>query len=130
MTKEEKQYLEQWLFRANEDIAVIKTLSSEQIKVYTSTICFHCQQAVEKFLKAVLVYHKIDFPKTHDVDFLLNKCSTIENVNFENIDIKDLSDFGVDIRYPDYFYIPEVSETEEYIEIALKIKSIAEKILI
>lgn len=58
MTKEEKQYLQQWLYRANEDINVIKALSNEQIQLYTSTICFHCQQAVEKFLKAFLIFLK------------------------------------------------------------------------
>ena len=127
MIKNEKEYLKQWLFRANEDIAVMQTLAEQSIDSYTSTICFHCQQAVEKFLKALLVFHKIDFPKTHDVDFLLKKCSQVENLNFNNIDLKDLSDFGVDIRYPDDFYIPDISETKEYIEIALKIKKVAEE---
>lgn len=126
MTKNEKQYLKQWLFRANEDIAVIKSLS-QNIENYTSTICFHCQQSVEKFLKAFLVFHKINFPKTHDVDFLLQKCSQIKNVVFKNINLKDLSDFGVDIRYPDDFYIPDIAETKEYIEIAKEIKTIIEK---
>jgi HEPN domain-containing protein len=32
---------------------------------------FHAQQAVEKAVKVVLVLHGIDFPKTHDLDFLL-----------------------------------------------------------
>ncbi len=127
MTNDEKQYLQQWLYRANEDINVMLTLSRENIDSYTSTICFHCQQAVEKFLKAILVFHKIDFPKTHDVDFLLNKCSQIENLDFNNINLKDLTDFGVDIRYPDDFYIPDILETQEYMSIALQIKKVAEE---
>lgn len=30
-------------------------------------VAFHAQQAAEKFLKALLVYHQIPFPKTHDL---------------------------------------------------------------
>jgi len=62
MTNDEKEYLRQWLFRANEDIAVINALSKDNVELFTNTICFHCQQAVEKFLKAFLVYHRIEFP--------------------------------------------------------------------
>jgi HEPN domain-containing protein len=32
---------------------------------------FHAQQAVEKAVKAALVLHGIDFPRTHDLEFLL-----------------------------------------------------------
>ncbi len=129
MTDEEKEYLKQWLYRANEDISVVDALSNQQTEFYTSTICFHCQQAVEKFFKAFLVYNKVEFPKTHDVDFLLIKCKQINNIDFEYIELKDLSDFGVDIRYPDDFYIPDLSETNQYIEIAKSIKSKVEKLI-
>jgi len=29
--------------------------------------CFHCQQAVENLLKALLVFAGVPFPRTHDV---------------------------------------------------------------
>ena len=29
--------------------------------------CFHAQQAVEKLLKAVLVFYNIDYQRTHDL---------------------------------------------------------------
>lgn len=51
----------------------------------------------------------------------------IRNNKFKDLKLSDLSNFGVDIRYPDDFYIPEKQETEEYIEIALEVKTIVEK---
>ena len=33
-----------------EDIAVMNRLSDSEIQFYTSTICFHAQQSVEKYL--------------------------------------------------------------------------------
>ena len=37
-----------------------------------SYLCFHAQQAVEKSIKAVLVHHGIDFPKTHNLQVLID----------------------------------------------------------
>jgi HEPN domain-containing protein len=83
MTKDHEEYLKNWLYRANEDIAVIDSLFETDPKFYSSTICFHAQQAVEKFLKAFLVYHNVDFPRTHDVDFLLLECKKIDPLDFD-----------------------------------------------
>lgn len=126
MTSEKAEYLRNWLFRANEDIAVINNLAANNLEYYTSTICFHSQQAVEKFLKAFLIFHDIDFPKTDDLDFLLLECKKIDMVSFE-IDLKSLTDFGVSIRYPDDFYIPGIKETQEYIKIAEEVNTSLKK---
>ena len=128
MTKEKSEYIKNWLFRANEDIAVIESLAGINFEFYTSTICFHAQQASEKFLKAFLIYQDIDFPKTHDLDFLLMECQKIDKHSFD-IDLKSLTDFGVSIRYPDDFYVPGVNETKEYFTIATKIKNLIEKLI-
>jgi HEPN domain-containing protein len=78
VTKDKAEYIKNWLFRANEDIAVIKSLVNTGAGYYTSSICFHAQQASEKFLKAFLAYHDVDFPRTHDLDFLLIECQKID----------------------------------------------------
>jgi len=125
MTKDQNDYLKNWLFRANKDIAVIENLSGSEPELYASTICFHAQQAVEKFLKAFLVYYDIDFPKTHDLDFLLLECKKINDKIFD-IDLGSLTDFGVSIRYPDDFYIPDKEQTYFFRDISLKVKEIVE----
>jgi HEPN domain-containing protein len=126
MTSDKSEYIQNWLFRANEDIAVMHSLTGIGLEFYTSTICFHAQQAVEKFLKAFLIYHDVDFPKTHDLDFLLSKCQQIDKTSFD-IDLKSLTDFGVSIRYPDDFYIPAIKETKDYLKIAEEIKFLVER---
>lgn len=128
MTKDQNDYLKTWLFRANEDIAVIEKLFESDPELYASTICFHAQQAVEKFLKAFLVFHNVDFPKTHDLDYLLLECKKIDARNFD-IDLGSLTDFGVSIRYPDDFYLPDKDETAQYRGIALKVKIVIENII-
>ncbi len=129
MNKAKKEYIKNWLFRANEDLEVLETLSKLNIEKYSSTICFHAQQAVEKYFKAYLVYSDIDFPKTHDLDFLLLECQKKEKKAFESIDLKSLSDFGVFVRYPDDFYVPDSTETQEYVEIAKSVQIIIEELI-
>jgi HEPN domain-containing protein len=129
MTKEHKEYIRQWQFKANEDINVIEYLSKEDISIFTSAICFHAQQAVEKFLKAFLVFHSIDFKKTHDLDHLLSECKRINPEAFSCIDLKNLSEFGVNVRYPDDFIIPPVSETIYFKELASRVKETVERLI-
>ena len=129
MNQEKVEYIRNWLFRANEDIAVINNLINTGVENYTSTICFHAQQASEKFLKAYLVNHDVDFPRTHDLDFLLLECQKLNKESFNDINLKDLTEFGVSVRYPDDFYIPSVSETLEYHKIAKEIKAIVEGLI-
>jgi HEPN domain-containing protein len=125
MTTDQIDYLKNWLYRADEDILVIKNLFESDPEAFASSICFHAQQAVEKYLKAFLVYHNIDFPKTHDLDFLLIECKKIDDKIFD-IDLGSLTDFGVSIRYPDDFYLPDKDETLFFRQIAFKIKEIVE----
>lgn len=126
MRDDKAEYIKNWLFRGNEDISVVEELFQSNPDKFSSSICFHAQQAVEKFLKAYLIFKNIDFPRTHDLDFLLSECLKIEKTGFIDIELKSLTDYGVSIRYPDDFYIPEISEINYYKEVALKIKSIVE----
>jgi HEPN domain-containing protein len=128
MTLPKEEYLNNWIFRAREDISVMENLAKAGIDYYTSTICFHAQQAVEKYLKSFLIFHDIDFPRTHDVDFLLLECQKIDHKSFL-FDFKSLTEFGVSVRYPDDFYLPGVNETNEYLEIAQEVKKTVENLL-
>ena len=128
MNQEKSDYIKNWLYRAREDLAVMKNLHSSNPEGFTSTICFHAQQTVEKYLKAFLVFHDVDFPRTHDVDFLLMECQKIDSEALI-IDFKSLTEFGVSVRYPDDFYIPTLDESNEYSEIAITISKLIEKLI-
>ena len=121
MTKDQDDYLKNWLLLANEDIAVIESLYKSSSDLYARTICFHAQQAVEKFLKAFLVFHNKDFPKTHDLEFLLLECQKIDKSGFD-FDFGSMTDFGVSVRYPDDFIIPDKEDTILYRDIAKEVK--------
>ncbi|MBM4175274.1 MAG: HEPN domain-containing protein [Ignavibacteria bacterium] len=115
---------QQWLKIAERDLLSAKQGLKAEI-VVTDIVCFHCQQSVEKFLKAYLVKHQIEFPKTHSIIALLNLCSTVDQSIKEELHLADvLTDYAVEIRYPDEWYEPNLQETKEAHEIALKVKEV------
>ena len=125
MTKDQNEYLKNWLILANEDIAVIDNLFKSDLELYARAICFHAQQAAEKFLKAFLIYKNVDFPKTHDLEFLLSECKKLDKSGFD-FDFGSLTDFGVSVRYPDDFIIPEKEDTAHFRQIAKEVKKVVE----
>lgn len=124
MNEATKDFIGQWLSKANEDLLVVERLTETEI-IAATAVCFHCQQAVEKFLKAFLITNSIDVKKTHNIEFLLSECADIDT-DFTEVDPKELSDFGVDARYPGDIYIPDEKEILEYKRIAFEIKEMVE----
>ncbi|MEW6007346.1 MAG: HEPN domain-containing protein, partial [bacterium] len=51
---------------------VEKNLKEEDIS--RKILLFHLQQTVEKFLKSLLSFANIKFPKTHDLEILIEAC--------------------------------------------------------
>lgn len=125
MNQETKDYIRQWIAKAGDDLIVIDKLTQFEV-VATSAVCFHCQQVVEKYLKAFLIAHGVEIRKTHNIEFLLAECEELDS-DFGLIDPKDLNDFGVDIRYPGDIYSPTSDETLAHKQIALDVKSMVEQ---
>jgi len=122
MNDETRAYIRQWLIKADEDWLVVETLTRDGI-IAPSAACFHCQPLVEKLLKAYLIANGVHIRRTHNIEFLLVQCAEFDSA-FAGIDPKNLSDFGVEIRYPDDMYIPSGSEVLEHKAIALSIKEL------
>ncbi len=117
-----KEYIQKWLTKAEHDLLNVQTVI-EHNPLILDTACFHCQQAVEKYLKAYLIYKNVVVEKTHNLHFLLELCSQHDKA-FLNFDTQNLNDFGVEVRYPDNFIDPSMEETKEYLQLVLDIKKI------
>jgi HEPN domain-containing protein len=89
-----------WIDKADHDLGSAKVIF-EHIPEYTDTKAFHCQQAVEKYIKATLVYFDIEFQKSHDLLYLLDKLSESASITTETYEKAILlNGFAVEIRYP------------------------------
>jgi len=125
MNEETKHYIRQWIAKAGDDLIVIEKLTQFEV-IATSAVCFHCQQVVEKYLKAFLIANGVEIRKTHNIEFLLAECEEFDS-DFSTIDPKDLNDFGVDVRYPGDVYSPSIEETLDHKQIALDVKELVEQ---
>jgi len=122
MTEAEKRHLYQWIEKAEHDL-IAAILIVEHQPLILDIACFHCQQAVEKYLKTYLVFKKEEFPKTHNLDLLQQMCSNYEPA-FAAIDLKNMEDFAVRRRYPHDFIQPEFEETQDFIKITDTVKAL------
>ncbi len=96
-----KELVKEWIHKADHDLGMAK-LALENKPEFTDSICFHCQQAVEKYLKAYLVWLNIRFQKKHSLSYLLDLISEHEKVSdviYE--ESEKIEDYAVEIRYPD-----------------------------
>lgn len=98
---EEIETSKQWVAKAKNDLLnADNNLKSEEIPY--DTVCFHCQQASEKLLKAYLTAKRETPPVTHDLILLLEKVLPL-NSDAEGLrdDLATLTPYAVEIRYPD-----------------------------
>jgi len=117
-----KGLVNKWIMKADKDL-----LSSERELSFenpvTETVCFHCQQAVEKYIKAFLVHHQIYFTKSHKIINLLELCANVDpSFKDELNDADNLTDYAVEIRYPDVTFQPGIEDAKEAFVIAKKVK--------
>jgi len=102
------EFVKPWIQRAENDISSAYLLTEKMYPVPTEIVCFHCQQAAEKYLKAFLVYNDLEPPKTHDLIELAKLCSNYDK-DFPVIIPKCeyLIPFAVQTRYPSKIEIEE-----------------------
>jgi len=87
----------EWIGAMQDDLDTISLVS--QVPVVTSA-CYHCEQAVEKILKAYLIAKENKLTKTHDLNVLLNDCEKYSSDfgNFKFI-CSDITAYAT-VRYP------------------------------
>lgn len=99
----------EWLEYARQDWQAANYLTTAKPELY-KIICYHCEQAVEKALKSFLVYHEVDFPRTHDLVELCKLCTNIDLRYYEIAEgCSELTGYGTQMRYPSGV---EVDKTE------------------
>jgi HEPN domain-containing protein len=95
-----KQTTREWVKKAEQDWVLAKQGSRSRVPVHDG-VCFHCQQAAEKYLKGLLAELGRPVPRTHDLDLLLTDLQPHHLVLRKlRRGLLFLSGFAVDTRYP------------------------------
>lgn len=95
-----KDIAQEWFRIAELDLssaAFLQGMHPKPIEI----ICYHCQQAAEKYLKGFLALQGEEIKRTHDLIQLNKGCQQYDE-DFKSIAeaCLMLTDYGVNIRYP------------------------------
>jgi len=114
----------EWILKAESDLKIGKheILSDDPA---TDAIAFHMQQCVEKYLKAFLTSYGKPFRKTHDLTELITECLELdpEFQKLFDMNVDRLTEYSIEIRYPEEFFFPSIEEAKKAIELAEKAKA-------
>lgn len=124
--------LRQWIEKAEADLEVAQRMAAEaadNLRI-REIVGFHCQQAAEKYLKALLTRYQIEFPKTHDITTLLQLVGSASSSLADSLSgARWLTPFGVEIRYPSDTAEMLPGDEAKAIEIASQVKQVVLAIL-
>lgn len=95
---------------------LLEAFNEDKIEIDIEKIYFELQQCAEKVFKSILTKHKVIFPKSHDIEQIIEICeqNNIELMN--DIDkLIELSDYAAEGRYS--IIHDDINEADKYIKI-------------
>ncbi len=100
-----------WLTKGDSDLRTAELLVASDGPY--DTACFHAQQAIEKYLKALLAYAGASIPFTHNLEDLEVLCVGLyPRLDLSDIDVSELTPFAVELRY-DFEFWPSRDDTSD-----------------
>ena len=95
-----KKTTREWVRKAEADYR-LAVQTSRGAEPFHDQVCFHCQQAAEKYLKALMEELSLHIPKIHDLeDLLAALVSHHPTLRSLRRGLAFLTTFAVAVRYP------------------------------
>ncbi len=117
-----REFVVQWIQSADGDMAAAEHLLGGGAEL-TRGATFHTQQAAEKFLKAALVWHQVEFPKSHDIGRLTDLLETVDTHLADRVrEASVLTPYAVEARYPSDLPRPTLAQGREALAIAKRVR--------
>ncbi len=114
--------IHEWVQKAENDLTAAAHLLKLGKQCPTDTVCFHAQQCIEKYLKALLINHALDFPRIHDLRSLLARLPVSARPDLTPREQEALTRYATVTRYPgDYAAIPLI-EARSAVKIARRVR--------
>ena len=99
---------------------LLEGYENETLEIDIEKIYFELQQSAEKLLKSILSSNNIKFPKSHDIEQLINVCEENQIKLIDEIEIIiELSDYAVEGRYS--IIHDDINESDKYIKLLERI---------
>lgn len=111
-----------WAEKAEEDLRTAEHMLTLRRGCPFAVVCFHSQQCAEKYLKALLTLHSVEFPKTHDMVELLRLVPGGAGPGLALSEVSVLNRYSIEARYPGDWEPFTRSDAEEAVAIARKVR--------
>ena len=111
-----------WVEKAEQDLTTATHMLKLGDDCPFDTVCFHAQQCVEKYLKALLVLHQRDFPRTHDLAVLARLLSSDVSPKIDVDVLLTLNRYPIEARYPGDWEPMSRQDAEGAVGIAQKLR--------
>jgi HEPN domain-containing protein len=119
----------QWIVKAEGDLKSASSILKLKKGCPTDAVCFHAQQCIEKYIKAVLVLRGMNFPKTHDIAHLMALLPANWRPKLDDAQQEKLTDYATVSRYPGDYEPISLTEAREAVKLARKVKKEMRKFL-
>jgi HEPN domain-containing protein len=118
-----------WITKAENDLRAAALTLREQRNCPTDTICFHAQQCVEKYLKALLVLGGTPFPKTHSLADISALLPEEWQPDVPPKVLERFTDYATITRYPGEYEEISLEEARAAVSIARRIRKFTRSIV-
>ena len=123
------QKVRQWLDFAEEDLRLARHGFSVPGSPPYRLIAYHAQQCAEKYLKAYLVLHGIDFPFTHNIARLLELVPQEASWTEQLRDAEELTPYVITARYPGEDEEVTEDEARRAFDVAVRVQEVVRRAL-
>ncbi|MDR0301145.1 MAG: HEPN domain-containing protein, partial [Treponema sp.] len=84
---------------ADKDLYAAEIILKDEYPL-TNIVAFHCQQAIEKYLKAFLIEKNVPLIKTNDLIKLNEMVNEVKNIEIDEKILIVINEVYIDSRYP------------------------------
>ena len=118
-----------WVEKAESDLKVAALALEAGKDCPTDAVAFHAQQCAEKYIKALLVFNGVDFPKIHDLGELIALLPSGTGISLPMEEERRLTTYATVTRYPGDYEPISLAEARRAIKIAERIREEVRKLL-
>ena len=123
------EVLRVWVRKAEHDLEAARRIMAVEAGCPYDTVCFHCQQACEKYLKSLLTLCGIHAPRTHDLEEIFRLLPPAVRPEVEVAELSSLNPYAVDVRYADDWREPQRADAIRAMEIAGNLRNAVRRTL-
>ena len=113
----------QWVEKAETDLwTAALALKHSVARHGTDVVCFHAQQCIEKYLKALLTWQSVPFPRTHDLAVVIARLPEPNRPSLTPEQTQALTRYATITRYPGDYEPITLTEARRAVTLARRVR--------